>query len=90
MHRGTSDSNFAPSQVFYSFRINAKPEIMESYWCEKKNSIVNWINQRVDFDSTLTPCLKAERDMWRDGWCIHIRKAGKVNVNQLHKNKKGL
>jgi len=26
---------------------------MESYWCEKKNSIVDWINNGVDFDPAL-------------------------------------
>jgi len=31
---------------------------MESYWCSKKISIVNWINNRADFYPALTPCLK--------------------------------
>ena len=43
----------------------------------KKNSIVNWINNGVDFSPALSPCLKSECDMWRDGECIHIYKAGK-------------
>ena len=56
---------------------------MESYWCEKKNSIVNWITNGVDFDPALTPCLKSECAMWRDGECIQIRKAGKPDRPQV-------
>jgi hypothetical protein len=47
---------------------------METYWCTKKNSIVSWINNGVDFDPALTPCLKSECDRWREGECIHLRK----------------
>ena len=47
---------------------------METYWCTKKNSIVNWINNGVDFDPALIPCLKSECDQWREGKCIHLRK----------------
>jgi hypothetical protein len=46
---------------------------MESYWCCKKNSIVNWIKNGEDFDPALTPCLKSECDVWRDGECFYIR-----------------
>jgi hypothetical protein len=56
---------------------------MESYWCTKKNSIVNWINNGVDFDPALTPCLKSECDRWDDGECIQIRKAGKPDKPQV-------
>jgi len=31
----------------------------------------------------LTPCLKAECDWWREGECIHIRKAGKPDRPQV-------
>jgi hypothetical protein len=50
---------------------------MESYGCEEKNSITNWINNGEDFDPALTPCITSECDMWKDGWCVHIRKVGK-------------
>ncbi len=49
---------------------------MESYWCMKKNSIVNWINKAEDFDPALTPCLKSECNQWDNGYCINIRKVG--------------
>jgi len=50
---------------------------METYWSEKKNSIVTRINNGEDFDPALTPCLKVECAMWKNGECIPIRKAGK-------------
>jgi len=50
---------------------------MESYWCEKKNSIANWINNGEDFDPALTPCIKSECDRLDEGECIHIHKVGK-------------
>ena len=56
---------------------------MESWWCERKNSIVNWINNGVDFSPALTPCLRSACDCWRDGECIHIRKAGKPGRPQV-------
>ena len=56
---------------------------MESYWCERKNSIVNWINNGVDFSPALTPCLRSACDRWKDGECIHIRKAGKPERTQV-------
>jgi hypothetical protein len=43
----------------------------------KKNSITNWILYGIDFDVALVPCLKTECDMWMEGECIQIRKAGK-------------
>ena len=56
---------------------------MESCWCLKKNSIVNWINRGVDFSPALTPCLKSACSLWKDGACIHIRKAGKPGRPQV-------
>jgi hypothetical protein len=49
---------------------------METYWCEKKNSIMDLMNGK-DIPIALTPCLKAECEQWRGGECIQIRKAGK-------------
>jgi hypothetical protein len=63
--------------------IQSKHEIMESYWCTKKNSIVHWINNGEDFDPALSPCCKTECDRWDDGWCIHIRKVGKLDRPQV-------
>ena len=48
---------------------------MESYWCMKKNSIVNWIKKSEDFNPALTPCLKPECDRWDMAECINILKA---------------
>jgi hypothetical protein len=45
----------------------------ESFWCTKKNSIIDLINGKK-LDLALSPCLMAECDMWKDGECIHIRK----------------
>jgi hypothetical protein len=55
---------------------------MESYWCTQKNSIIDMMNGKK-IPLALTPCLKSECDMWRDGWCIHIRKAGKPDKPQV-------
>jgi hypothetical protein len=49
-----------------------------------KNSIVEWINDGVDSDPGLIPCIKSECAMWRDGECIHISKAGKMNFCLIH------
>jgi hypothetical protein len=49
---------------------------MELFWCMKKNSIFEIMKEVEKFNPALTPCLKAECDLWRDGECIHIRKVG--------------
>jgi hypothetical protein len=49
---------------------------MESFWSEKKNSIMDLMNGK-DIPIALTPCLKVECDQWEGGECIQIRKAGK-------------
>jgi hypothetical protein len=56
---------------------------MESCWCFKKNSIVNWINNSVDFSPALTPWLRSDCNQWKDGESIHIRKAGKPGRPQV-------
>jgi hypothetical protein len=40
---------------------------MESYWCLKKNSIVNLIKSKEGFNPALTPCLKTECPKWDNG-----------------------
>lgn len=55
------------------FKIHSKPGFMESYWCMKKNSIVNWINNGVDFDPALAPCLKSECQLWDNGKCFYLQ-----------------
>jgi hypothetical protein len=52
---------------------------METLWCMKKNDIRILMNIPI----ALTPCLKAECDMWREGECIHIRRAGKPERPQV-------
>jgi hypothetical protein len=49
---------------------------MQSFWGTKKNSLFNWLNNGVDFDPALTPCLKTEGDRWENGESISIGKAG--------------
>jgi len=56
---------------------------MESCWCLKKNSIVDWITYGEDFDPALTPCFTSACDRWKDGECISIRKAGKLKRPQV-------
>jgi len=63
---------------------------MESYWCEKKNSIVNWINYGDDFNPSLTPCLKSECDRWTYGEALLYPKSGiaenipnQINIRKL-------
>jgi len=56
---------------------------MESYWCCKKNSITNGVLYGADLPLALTPCLKGECDLWRNGECIQIRKAGKADRQQV-------
>ena len=58
------------------YKIRKKPGVMESYWCERKNSIVNWINYSEDFEPAPIPCLKSECDRWNNGECFNIRKVG--------------
>jgi len=58
------------------FKVPGKISIMESYWCEKKNSIMDLMNGK-EIPLVLTPCLKSECEQWRRGECIQIRKAGK-------------
>jgi hypothetical protein len=48
----------------------------------KKNSIIDMMNGK-ETPLALSPCLKSECDMWRDGECIHIRKAGKPERPQV-------
>jgi hypothetical protein len=55
---------------------SVKPEIMESFWCTQKNSIIDMRNGKKLL-LALTPCRKSECDMWRDGECSHIHQAGK-------------
>jgi hypothetical protein len=57
---------------------------MQTYWCCEKNSIVNWINNGVDFNPALVSYIKVECDQWREGECIQIRKAGKIGLFLLH------
>jgi hypothetical protein len=54
--------------------MNQKQEIMESYWCMKKNSIIDMMKVKK-LDLALTPCLKSECGRWRGGECIQIRKS---------------
>jgi hypothetical protein len=56
---------------------------METFWCLKKNSIMNWITSGVDFSPALNPCLKSACSLWKDGTCFHIRKAGKPGRPQV-------
>jgi hypothetical protein len=69
-------SSISPHPQYSLLLDSVKPEIMESYWCTQKNSIIDMMNGKK-LPLALTPCLKSECDMWRDGECSHIRKAGK-------------
>jgi hypothetical protein len=56
------------------FKTSPDPKFMESYWCTRKNSIVNRIRIGIDFDPALTPCLKCPCNVKEDRNCIHIRR----------------
>jgi hypothetical protein len=56
--------------------INSGTELIGSHWCGWKNSIVNGINKREDFDPALTPHLKPEYNMWKNEDCFNIRRVG--------------
>jgi len=58
-----------------------KPGFMESYWCAKKNSIMDLMNGK-DIPIALTPCLKAECEQGKGGECIQIQRAGKPEKSQ--------
>ncbi len=47
---------------------------MESFWCSRKNSIVAWLNDGIDFDPALLPGKKSEGEKWENGECIHMSK----------------
>jgi len=55
---------------------------METYWCTLKNSIIDMMNGK-EIPLALTLCRRSECDKWRDGECIHIRKAGKAEKPQV-------
>jgi hypothetical protein len=55
---------------------------METYWCTQKNLIIDMMNGKK-ISLALSPCLKAECDVWNGGECIHIRKAGKPDRPQF-------
>jgi len=59
---------------------------MESYWCTKANSIIDMMNGK-EIPLALSPCIKSECDQWRDGECIHIRKAGEYEKPQIFRRK---
>ncbi len=69
-------SSISPRPQYSLLLESVKPEIMESYWCTQKNSIIAMMNGKK-LPLALTPFLKSECDMWRDGECSNIRKAGK-------------
>jgi len=52
---------------------------MDSFWCAKKNSIVNWINNGVAFSPALIPCKRSECEKGKNGECIHLPKF-EINV----------
>jgi len=56
---------------------------MESYWYTKKNDIVKWINNWIDFDPALPPYRKTDCDLWDNGECSNIRKVGKPDRPQV-------
>jgi hypothetical protein len=76
-HGDVVEYSFIPLTLTHLLTTRPKPKGMESYWSKKKNSIVNWKNNGVDFSPALLPCIKVECDQWRNGECIQIRTTGK-------------
>ena len=56
--------------------------IMETYWCTQKHSIIDMMNGK-EIPLALSPCIKSECEMWREGECSHIRKVGKPDRPQV-------
>jgi hypothetical protein len=54
---------------------------METYWCCKKNSILDWINHGIDFTPELLPCKGSDCPEWKkwesQGGCHHLIKGRK-------------
>jgi hypothetical protein len=77
------DYNFTPHITTSPFLNRSRTEIMDySYWCTQKNSILDMMNGKKN-TLALTPCIKSECDLWRDGECIQIRKTGKPDKPQV-------
>jgi hypothetical protein len=82
MNEGIRSMHLHLPSLRYPLRIRSNTRFMESYWCEKKNSIMDLMNGK-DIPIALTLCLKSECEQWRGGECIQIRKAGKPDKPQV-------
>ena len=49
-----------------------RPDIMKTFWCSKKISIVAWIDGGVDFRPALERCCMSVCPLWDDGFCVHL------------------
>src|SRR5512137_2776972 len=78
--RGLEYFNFTPSLT--SLLLNrSRTRIMETCWCCKKNSMVNWINHGIDFTSEVVLCNGSGCPEWKK-WesrrgCHHVIKQEK-------------
>ena len=85
MHRCLVRLQFRTILSTFFFLKKSKLKIMESYWCTKKNSIIDMMNGKK-IPLALSPCRKFECDRWREGLCTHIRKAGFPHIRVLLAN----
>jgi hypothetical protein len=53
---------------------------MESYWCLKKNSIIEMMKNPEKYNPALMPCLKPECTKRDNGECFSIRKVGNQRI----------
>jgi hypothetical protein len=70
--------NVTPS-VGLSHQNKCRTGIMKTYWCSKKNSRINWINNREDSNPAVTPSLQAERSLGGEWGIYHHSQSRKIN-----------
>jgi hypothetical protein len=66
-------------RVQYSILLNrSRKEIMKSYRCLKKNSIVDLVKNPENFNPELTPCIKSECALWNGGDASNLQNGKKI------------
>ena len=75
------------------FQNKCRTRILVTYWCMKKNLIVNWINHGIDFDPGLIPCIKDDCPNWKKqegrGWSPLSFKRGYYLAISGYEKKRG-
>ena len=48
-------------------KIRPKSRCMKTYWCCRKNTMIEMMKDPHNFNSALLPCLKTECELWENG-----------------------